>query len=113
MNGASRYQAIKDANAIVEAYARNQSLKAMNQALSQHLTTQRSIAKNNSKQAKQSGKNQNLVGLAVLVGYLKTLTQLSHSNYCQEQQVYILDNKCTLYHHRQFLIHSPEIRGEK
>ncbi|EKK0459679.1 hypothetical protein PJ764_002373 [Klebsiella oxytoca] len=57
MNGASRYQAIKDANAIVDAYARgNQSLKAMNQALSQHLTTQRSIARNNSKQAKQSGK---------------------------------------------------------
>jgi hypothetical protein len=57
MDGASRYQAIKQANAIVDAYARgNQSLKSMNQALSQHLVTQRSIAKNNSKQAKQSGK---------------------------------------------------------
>ncbi|HBQ5743511.1 TPA: hypothetical protein L7598_004871 [Klebsiella pneumoniae subsp. pneumoniae] len=57
MDGASRYQAIKQANAIVDAYARgNTSLKAMNQALSQHLVTQRSIARNNSKQAKQSGK---------------------------------------------------------
>lgn len=57
MDGASRYQAIKQANAIVDAYARgNQSLKSMNQALSQHLVTQRSIARNNSKQAKQSGK---------------------------------------------------------
>ncbi|QGV86322.1 hypothetical protein F7P08_04550 [Klebsiella pneumoniae] len=57
LNGASRYQAIKQANAIVDAYARgNQSLKSMNQALSQHLVTQRSIARNNAKQAKQSGK---------------------------------------------------------
>ncbi|HBQ1807824.1 hypothetical protein ACU62I_17100 [Klebsiella aerogenes] len=57
MDGASRYQAIKQANAIVDAYARgNSSLKAMNQALSQHLVTQRSISRNNSKQAKQSGK---------------------------------------------------------
>ncbi|MCY2417071.1 hypothetical protein OW952_20180 [Klebsiella pneumoniae] len=57
MDGASRYQAIKQANAIVDAYARgNTSLKSMNQALSQHLTTQRSIARNNAKQAKQSGK---------------------------------------------------------
>ncbi|SXD89665.1 Uncharacterised protein [Klebsiella variicola] len=57
MDGASRYQAIKQANAIVDAYARgNQSLKSMNQALSQHLTMQRSIARNNAKQAKQSGK---------------------------------------------------------
>lgn len=57
MDGAARYQAIKQANAIVDAYARgNTSLKSMNQALSQHLVTQRSIARNNSKQAKQSGK---------------------------------------------------------
>ncbi len=57
LDGASRYQAIKQANAIVDAYARgNQSLKSMNQALSQHLVTQRSIARNNAKQAKQSGK---------------------------------------------------------
>lgn len=57
MDGASRYQAIKQANAIVDAYARgNQSLKSMNQALSQHLVTQRSIARSNSKQQKQSGK---------------------------------------------------------
>lgn len=57
MSGADRYTAIKQANALVDAYARgNQSLKSMNQALSQHLVTQRSIARNNSKQAKQSGK---------------------------------------------------------
>ncbi|EIX9630722.1 cell envelope integrity protein TolA [Klebsiella pneumoniae] len=57
LDGASRYQAIKQANAIVDAYARgNQSLKSMNQALSQHLVTQRSIARSNSKQQKQSGK---------------------------------------------------------
>lgn len=61
MDGASRYQAIKQANAIVDAYARgNTSLKAMNQALSQHLTTQRSIARNNSKQAKQSAQGKKL-----------------------------------------------------
>ncbi|HED3055989.1 TPA: hypothetical protein R4052_005125 [Raoultella ornithinolytica] len=57
MSGADRYAAIKQANALVDAYARgNTSLKSMNQALSQHLTTQRSITRNNSKQAKQSGK---------------------------------------------------------
>ncbi|MDG0505645.1 hypothetical protein MXU73_16220 [Klebsiella quasipneumoniae] len=57
MSGADRYAAIKQANALVDAYARgNTSLKSMNQALSQHLVTQRSIARNNSKQAKQSGK---------------------------------------------------------
>lgn len=57
MDGASRYQAIKQANAIVDAYARgNTSLKSMNQALSQHITTQRSLARNSAKQAKQSGK---------------------------------------------------------
>ncbi|GJK93200.1 hypothetical protein [Klebsiella grimontii] len=57
MSGADRYAAIKQANALVDAYARgNQSLKSMNQQLSQHLVTQRAIARNNSKQAKQSGK---------------------------------------------------------
>lgn len=57
MDGASRYQAIKQANAIVDAYARgNTSLKSMNQALSQHLVTQRAISRNNAKRAKQSGK---------------------------------------------------------
>ncbi|HIE8630856.1 TPA: hypothetical protein ACXRYJ_005033 [Klebsiella pneumoniae] len=61
MDGASRYQAIKQANAIVDAYARgNTSLKAMNQALSQHLVTQRSISRNNSKQAKQSAQGKKL-----------------------------------------------------
>ncbi|EOB4236030.1 hypothetical protein ACIT1K_001034 [Raoultella planticola] len=57
MSGADRYAAIKQANALVDAYARgNTSLKSMTQALSQHLVTQRSIARNNAKQAKQSGK---------------------------------------------------------
>lgn len=56
MDGASRYQAIKQANALVDAYARgNTSLKSMTQQLSQHLVTQRAIARNNNKQAKQSG----------------------------------------------------------
>ncbi|VFS67779.1 Uncharacterised protein [Raoultella planticola] len=46
MSGADRYAAIKQANAIVDAYARgNQSLKSMSQALSQHLVTQRSISR--------------------------------------------------------------------
>ncbi|QFG76727.1 hypothetical protein DMB90_11840 [Raoultella planticola] len=45
MSGADRYAAIKQANALVDAYARgNTSLKSMTQALSQHLVTQRSIA---------------------------------------------------------------------
>ncbi|PLF04295.1 hypothetical protein B6I84_04365 [Klebsiella pneumoniae] len=57
MSGADRYTAIKQANAIVDAYARgNTSLKSMNQALSQHLVTQRAISRNNAKRAKQSGK---------------------------------------------------------
>ena len=95
MDGASRYQAIKQANAIVDAYARgNTSLKSMNQALSQHLVTQRSIARELSLEIIQNKlnnqvKNQRLVGLVVLAGYPKMLTQLSHSNYYQEQQVYI------------------------
>lgn len=56
MDGASRYQAIKQANAIVDAYARgNQSLKSMNQALSQHIGQQKAMARNQRKQAKQSG----------------------------------------------------------
>ncbi|KFD02500.1 hypothetical protein [Raoultella planticola] len=61
MSGADRYAAIKQANAIVDAYARgNQSLKSMSQALSQHLVTQRSISRNNSKQAKQSAQGKKL-----------------------------------------------------
>ncbi|SLV89767.1 lytic transglycosylase, catalytic [Klebsiella quasipneumoniae] len=57
MDGASRYQAIKQANAIVDAYARgNQSLKSMNQALSQHIAQQKALARNQRRQAKQSGK---------------------------------------------------------
>lgn len=57
MDGASRYQAIKQANAIVDAYARgNTSLKAMNQALSQHIAQQKALARNQRRQAKQSGK---------------------------------------------------------
>ncbi|HDS0281537.1 TPA: hypothetical protein QDU92_001518 [Escherichia coli] len=56
IDGASRYQAIKQANSIVDAYARgNTSLKAMNQALSQHIAQQKALARNQRKQAKQSG----------------------------------------------------------
>lgn len=57
IDGASRYQAIKQANSIVDAYARgNQSLKSMNQALSQHIAQQKALARNQRRQAKQSGK---------------------------------------------------------
>ncbi|WP_163467642.1 hypothetical protein [Klebsiella michiganensis] len=53
MSGADRYAAIKQANALVDAYARgNTSLKSMNQALSQHIAQQKAMARN---QAKQSG----------------------------------------------------------
>ncbi|ATM30244.1 TPA: hypothetical protein PCI28_000377 [Klebsiella pneumoniae] len=56
MSGADRYAAIKQANALVDAYARgNQSLKSMNQALSQHIAQQKAMARNQRKQAKQSG----------------------------------------------------------
>ncbi|HHG0487658.1 TPA: hypothetical protein ACPUFI_004515 [Klebsiella pneumoniae] len=56
MSGADRYAAIKQANAIVDAYARgNQSLKSMTQALSQHIAQQKAMARNQRKQAKQSG----------------------------------------------------------
>lgn len=72
MSGADRYTAIKQANAIVDAYARgNTSLKAMNQALSQHVTTQRSLARNSAKQQKQSGsKNKSKVGRSDSSGWL-------------------------------------------
>ncbi|MGH4676326.1 hypothetical protein ACRFE5_17810 [Klebsiella pneumoniae] len=72
MSGADRYAAIKQANAIVDAYARgNTSLKAMNQALSQHVTTQRSLARNSAKQQKQSGsKNKSKVGRSGSSGWL-------------------------------------------
>lgn len=72
MSGADRYTAIKQANAIVDAYARgNTSLKAMNQALSQHVTTQRSLARNSAKQQKQSGsKNKSKVGRSGNSGWL-------------------------------------------
>ncbi|MEA4652153.1 hypothetical protein VBQ74_03770 [Klebsiella pneumoniae] len=56
MDGASRYQAIKQANALVDAYARgNTSLKSMNQALSQHIAQQKALARQQRKQTKQSG----------------------------------------------------------
>ncbi|HBX3228269.1 cell envelope integrity protein TolA [Klebsiella pneumoniae] len=72
MSGADRYAAIKQANALVDAYARgNTSLKAMNQALSQHVTTQRSLARNSAKQQKQSGsKNKSKVGRSGSSGWL-------------------------------------------
>ncbi|EPY7206645.1 MULTISPECIES: hypothetical protein [Klebsiella pneumoniae complex] len=57
MHGAERFQAIKHAQSLVNQYQQGAiSLRDMNQQLSQHLTTQRAIARNNSKQAKQSGK---------------------------------------------------------
>lgn len=56
MSGADRYAAIKQANALVDVYARgNQSLKSMNQALSQHIAQQKALARNQRRQAKQSG----------------------------------------------------------
>ncbi|QDR57418.1 hypothetical protein FPV33_19805 [Klebsiella aerogenes] len=57
LNGTERFQAIKHAQGLIDSY-KNQTLtlRDLNQQLSQHLTTQRAIARNNSKQAKQSGK---------------------------------------------------------
>ncbi|EMK0361467.1 hypothetical protein V8J04_002784 [Klebsiella aerogenes] len=57
LNGAERFQAIKHAQGLIDSY-KNQTLtlRDLNQQLSQYMTTQRSIARNNSKQAKQSGK---------------------------------------------------------
>ncbi|MBZ7394468.1 hypothetical protein FMJ22_24105 [Klebsiella michiganensis] len=57
LHGAERFQAIKHAQSLVNQYQQGAiSLRDMNQQLSQHLTTQRAIARNNTKQAKQSGK---------------------------------------------------------
>ncbi|EPN2402100.1 hypothetical protein ACTWBM_000414 [Klebsiella aerogenes] len=57
LNGTERFQAIKHAQGLIDSY-KNQSLtlRDLNQQLSQYLTTQRAISRNNSKQAKQSGK---------------------------------------------------------
>lgn len=57
LNGAERFQAIKHAQGLIDSY-KNQSLtlRDLNQQLSQYLTTQRAISRNNAKQAKQSGK---------------------------------------------------------
>lgn len=56
MSGADRYAAIKQANALVDVYARgNTSLKSMNQALSQHIAQQKALARNQRRQTKQSG----------------------------------------------------------
>ncbi|VFS28361.1 Uncharacterised protein [Serratia liquefaciens] len=57
LNGAERFQAIKHAQGLIDSY-KNQTLtlRDLNQQLSQYMTTQRSISRNNSKQAKQSGK---------------------------------------------------------
>ncbi|SLQ83623.1 Uncharacterised protein [Klebsiella pneumoniae] len=57
LNSTERFQAIKHAQGLIDSY-KNQTitLRDLNQQLSQYLTTQRSIARNNSKQAKQSGK---------------------------------------------------------
>ncbi|EPH1426947.1 hypothetical protein MP258_003788 [Klebsiella aerogenes] len=57
LHGAERFQAIKHAQSLVSQYQQGAiSLKDMNQQLSQHLVTQRAIARNNNKQAMQSGK---------------------------------------------------------
>ncbi|RLK92062.1 Uncharacterised protein [Klebsiella pneumoniae] len=57
LHAAERFQAIKHAQSLVSQYQQGAiSLKDMNQQLSQHLVTQRAIARNNNKQAKQSGK---------------------------------------------------------
>ncbi|HCB1084519.1 TPA: hypothetical protein MYN36_004403 [Klebsiella variicola subsp. variicola] len=57
LNGAERFQAIKHAQGLIDSY-KNQSLtlRDLNQQLSQYLTTQRAISRNNAKRAKQSGK---------------------------------------------------------
>ncbi|MCZ3400648.1 hypothetical protein [Klebsiella pneumoniae] len=57
LNGTERFQAIEHAQGLIDSY-KNQTitLRDLNQQLSQYLTTQRSIARNNAKQAKQSGK---------------------------------------------------------
>ncbi|MFM8059193.1 hypothetical protein [Klebsiella pneumoniae] len=57
LNGTERFQAIKHAQGLIDSY-KNQTitLRDLNQQLSQHLVTQRAITRNNSKQAKQSGK---------------------------------------------------------
>ncbi len=57
LNGAERFQAIKHAQGLIDSY-KNQSLtlRNLNQQLSQYLTTQRAISRNNAKRAKQSGK---------------------------------------------------------
>lgn len=56
MSGADRYAAIKQANALVDAYARgNTSLKSITQALSQHIAQQKALARQQRKQAKQLG----------------------------------------------------------
>ncbi|MEA4406228.1 hypothetical protein VBQ75_04485 [Klebsiella pneumoniae] len=57
LNAAERFQAIKHAQGLIDSY-KNQSLtlRDLNQQLSQYLTTQRAISRNNAKRAKQSGK---------------------------------------------------------
>ncbi|HBX0012098.1 TPA: hypothetical protein ACQ283_000801 [Klebsiella pneumoniae] len=57
LNGAERFQAIKHAQGLIDSY-KNQTLtlRDLNQQLSQYLTTQRAISRNNAKRAKQSGK---------------------------------------------------------
>ncbi|MFH3435562.1 hypothetical protein [Klebsiella aerogenes] len=57
LNAAERFQAIKHAQGLIDSY-KNQTLtlRDLNQQLSQYLTTQRAISRNNAKRAKQSGK---------------------------------------------------------
>ncbi|XLF18120.1 hypothetical protein ACJEDO_23315 [Klebsiella pneumoniae] len=83
LNGTERFQAIKHAQGLIDSY-KNQTitLRDLNQQLSQYLTTQRSIARNNSKQAKQSGKGKNL---AHLVGLHAMHLQSSQLISCWDQ----------------------------
>ena len=57
LNGAERFQAIKHAQSLVSQYQQGAiSLRDMNQQMAIHMTQQKALARNQRKQAKQSGK---------------------------------------------------------
>ncbi|HDX8869393.1 hypothetical protein AB9K36_27660 [Klebsiella michiganensis] len=57
LHGAERFQAIKHAQALVSQYQQGAiSLRDMNQQMAIHMTQQKALARNQRKQAKQSGK---------------------------------------------------------
>ncbi len=71
LSGADRFQAIKHAQSLVNQYQQGAlTLRDMNQQLSQHLATQRAIARHNAKQARQSGqpKGKGRTGSSSFVG---------------------------------------------